>query len=101
MNVDPIYWLLPAGILFTPLVAFAIILFFGKYIDKYCDKIAIMAMSVALVFSVALFSCNVRDNGIYSPAHPMITSVSWLNLAGVDLQMGFLVDNLSSFMCIV
>ena len=101
MNGDPLYWLLPAAILFTPLVAFAIILFFGKYIDKYCDKISIMAMAIALGCSITLFTCNVTDQGVNSPSHPIITSVSWLNLAGIDLQMGFLVDNLSSFMCIV
>ena len=44
MHTDPLLWLLPAGILLVPLVTFAIILFFGIYIDRYCDKIAIMGM---------------------------------------------------------
>ncbi|HYG75456.1 MAG TPA: NADH-quinone oxidoreductase subunit L [Planctomycetota bacterium] len=101
MNVDPIYWLLPAGIMLVPLAAFAIILFFGKYIDKYCDKIAIIAMSVGFVLSLALVIFNAQDRGLQSQQQPIITTISWMNLAGVNLQMGFLVDNLSAFMSMV
>ena len=100
-NFDPIYVMLPAGILLIPLVGFAIILFFGKYIDKYCDKISIIAMSIAMVLSVALFTYTVKDGGPHTQATPHITSFSWINIGGIDLQMGFLVDNLSSFMCLV
>ena len=100
-NHDLVYTLLPAGILFVPLIAFAIILFFGKYLDRFADKIAIIAMLLSFVFSIALFACNVKDHGAHSQSHPVISSVSWMSLAGVDLQMGFLVDNLSSFMSII
>src|SRR6185503_15990008 len=96
---DPIYWLLPAGILLVPLVTFAIILFFGKYIDRFCDKIAIMGMVISFFLSLTLLTVVPRDNP--DPTlHRAITSISWLNLAGVDLQMGFLVDNLSAFMSV-
>ena len=98
---DVIYTLLPAGILLVPLAAFALILFFGKYLDRFADKIAIIAMLLSFVFSVLLFVCNVTDHGTRSQGHPFISSISWINLAGVDLQMGFLVDNLSSFMSMV
>ena len=100
-TIDPIYILLPAGILLIPLLAFAVILFFGKYMDRFTDRIAIVAMALAFVLSVALFSCNVKDNGAGAQAHPVISSFSWINIGGVDLTMGFLVDNLSSFMCVV
>jgi NADH-quinone oxidoreductase subunit L len=98
---DPIFWMLPAAILAIPLLTFAVILFFGKHMDRYCDKLSIIAMAVSFALSVALFSANVQLGGEHSPAHPIVNSVSWLNLAGVDLRMGFLVDNLSSFMCMV
>jgi NADH-quinone oxidoreductase subunit L len=100
-NVDSIYWLLPAGILFLPLLAFAVIIFFGKHMPRFTDKIAILAMALALACSVALFACIAKDRGAAAQGVPVITSVSWMNLAGVNLTMGFLVDNLSAFMCIV
>jgi NADH-quinone oxidoreductase subunit L len=99
-NVDPIYWLLPTGILLVPLVAFAIVLFFGKYIDRFCDKIAIMAMVISFFMSVALLTVVTREHP-NSATNPIIVSISWLKLAGVDLQMGYLVDSLSAFMSVV
>jgi NADH-quinone oxidoreductase subunit L len=98
---DPIYWILPAGILLLPLLAFVIILFFGRYMERYNDKVAIIAMFLAFGLSVALFALNSSENGVNSQAKPIVTSFSWMNLAGVDLQMGFLVDNLSAFMSII
>src|ERR1700755_896772 len=100
MHTDPLLWLLPAGILLVPLVTFAIILFFGKYIDRFCDKIAIMGMVIAFFLSVTLLAL-VRHEHPDAAVHPVIKSMSWLNLAGIDLQMGFLVDNLSAFMSVV
>ncbi|HEY3322619.1 MAG TPA: NADH-quinone oxidoreductase subunit L [Planctomycetota bacterium] len=100
-NADQLYWLLPAGILGLPLLGFAIILFFGKYIDRFCDRIAIISMAGALAFSIALFAMNVKEHGAAAQAHPVIHSISWLHVGSVDLQVGFLVDNLSSFMSII
>ncbi|MCY3021680.1 MAG: proton-conducting transporter membrane subunit, partial [Planctomycetota bacterium] len=109
-HVDAIYWMLPAGILFLPLLAFVIILFFGRYLERpatqpgrlrYVDAIAIIAMVLALALSVALFACVVRDKGAQAQADPFVTSVSWIDIAGISLTLGFLVDNLSAFMCIV
>jgi len=100
-EVDSIYWLLPTGILLLPLLAFAIITFFGKQGQRFADKLAIVAMALALALSVALFACIARDKGAGAAQAPIITSISWMNLAGVNLTMGFLVDNLSAFMSIV
>ncbi|MGD0092787.1 MAG: NADH-quinone oxidoreductase subunit L [Planctomycetota bacterium] len=100
-EVDSIYWLLPAGILILPLLAFVLILFFGKHMPQFTDKLAIIAMTLALALSVALFACIARDRGACAQSTPVVTSVSWMHLAGVNLTMGFLVDNLSAFMCIV
>ncbi|MFH0939585.1 MAG: NADH-quinone oxidoreductase subunit L [Planctomycetota bacterium] len=101
LSHDSIYWLFPAGILLLPLLAFVVILFFGKYMERYNDKVSIIALLLAFGLSVALFAVNVQEHGANSQAHPIITSVSWMNLAGVDLQMGFLVDNLSAFMSMI
>jgi len=100
-NVDSIYWLLPTGILLLPLLAFAVITFFGKYMPRLTDKIAILAMALSLALSVVLFACIAQDKGAAAQSAPVITSISWMNLAGVNLTVGFLVDNLSAFMCIV
>jgi NADH-quinone oxidoreductase subunit L len=99
--MDNFYLLVPAGILLTPLLAFAIILFWGKWLDKLADKLAIIAMLVSFVLSTALFACCIADRGVTAPSNPIVTSFSWIKLGGIDLQMGFLVDNLSSFMCMV
>src|ERR1051325_9924860 len=99
--MDNFYLIVPAGILLTPLLAFAIILFFGRWLDKLADKLAIMAMLVSFVLSAALFACCINDRGVTAPSNPIVTSFSWIKLGGIDLQMGFLVDNLSSFMCMI
>src|SRR5690242_18043532 len=99
--MDNMYFWVPAGILLTPLLAFAVILFFGKWLDKLADKIAILAMLVSFVLSVSLFACCVTDRGATAASNPIVTSFSWIKLGGIDLQMGFLVDNLSSFMCMI
>lgn len=100
-NLEDIYTMLPAGILLIPLAAFAIILFFGKYLDKVADRISIAAMFIAFTLSIALFASIAQERGALAQSDPIIRSFSWINLGGVDLQMGFLVDNLSAFMCMV
>ena len=171
-DTEQMYTLLASGILFIPLLGFAIILFFGKYIDALCDKISVIAMALALLCSVSLFALHLGDSSrpavtiaieleskiqreknpavkaqlqaelgalrgaqnrarelrakaeastdstekqnliadaktleksspARSAAHPIILSFSWMKLAGVDLQMGILIDTLSTFMCIV
>src|SRR5436190_4809621 len=91
---------IPAGILFTPLLAFAVILFFGKWLDKVADKIAIGAMGIAFVLSAFLFA-QASKQGPELQAHPLISAFTWIEVGSVKLPMGFLVDNLSSYMCCV
>lgn len=98
--MDLISLYLPAGILFTPLLAFAVILFFGKWLDAVADKIAIAAMGFAFLLSACLFA-HAAEAGTGLQAHPITRSFTWIEVAGVQLRMGFLVDNLSSFMCCV
>jgi len=100
-HVDEIYWILPAGILLLPLLGFVLILFFGKYMERFADKLAIILMLLAFVLSVALFAGIVDHKGAAAQSDPVITSVPWMNVAGVTLTMGFLVDNLSAFMSMV
>ncbi|MEI6232716.1 MAG: NADH-quinone oxidoreductase subunit L [Planctomycetota bacterium] len=91
---------LPAGILLVPLLAFAVILFFGKQLNAIADRISIAAMGTAFLLSMCLFS-HTSPMGAHLQAKPIINSFSWINLNGVDLQMGFLIDQLSAFMCCV
>ena len=91
---------LPACIMFIPLLAFAVILFFGKQLNAIADRIAIVAMGTAFVLSMYLFS-QVSPFGAHLQARPIINSFSWINLNGVDIQMGFLIDQLSAVMCCV
>ncbi len=73
---------LPAGILFIPLLAFAAILFFGKWLDKIADRIAIAAMGFAFLMALCLFShAGSSDYGAHLQAHPIINSFSWLKIS--------------------
>src|ERR1043165_5209953 len=91
---------LPAGILFVPLLGFVVILFFGKWLDKIADKIAIAAMGFSFLLSLCLFS-HAAPQGPGLQAIPAVSHFSWIIINGVDLQMGFLVDQLSAFFCCV
>ena len=98
--MDEMFIYLPAGILFVPLLAFAVILFFGKWLDKIADRIAIAAMGFSFLLSLCLFS-HAAPEGAHLQAEPINKAFSWINLNGVDLQMGFMIDQLSSFFCCV
>ncbi|HLX63312.1 MAG TPA: NADH-quinone oxidoreductase subunit L [Planctomycetota bacterium] len=95
-----IYIQLPTLILFTPLLGFAVILFFGKWLDKIADRISIAAMGFAFLCSVCLF-IHVAPQGASLQGHPITRTFSWINIGGVDLQMGYLIDQLSAFFCCV
>ena len=99
MNNDMFIYL-PASILFIPLLAFAVILFFGKQLNAIADRIAIAAMGTAFLCALCLFS-HAAPLGAHLQAKPIVNSFSWMILSGINFQMGFLVDQLSSFMCCV
>lgn len=97
----------PAAILLLPLLAFVVMLFAGKRMDKGADYFAIGVMGTCFLLSVTLFLVNLRAGGAQlqgwetAQRTPFVVSVPWMTMGGVSLGMGFLVDNLSSFMCIV
>ena len=99
--IDPIYTILPAAILGLPLLAFVVIMCFGKHLDKRADKIAILAMLVSFCLSVALYANVIADRGSHAAADPIVVSFSWLTLGSMDLTMGFLIDGLSAFMSMI
>jgi len=102
---------LSAGILFLPLLAFAILLFFGRKFERGADHLATGVMGTGFLLSVALFATNAVYGGasltnpaggwLVSPEHPVVTNFTWMHIGPVKLTMGFLIDNLSSFMCMV
>lgn len=97
----------PAVIVLLPMVTAIVLLFGGRRLDHGADKLAIGAMAVTFVLSVALFVVNVSSGGANgggwagAQAHPFITSATWLSVGGISLPLGFQVDNLSSFMALI
>ncbi|MCW8131473.1 MAG: hypothetical protein KIS92_14080, partial [Planctomycetota bacterium] len=102
---------LSAGILFLPLVAFAILLFFGRKFERGADYLAAGVMGTGFLLSISLFAANLVYGGasptqpaggwLTAPEHPIVANFTWMNIGHVKLSMGFLIDNLSSFMCMV
>ncbi|MBI3828083.1 MAG: NADH-quinone oxidoreductase subunit L [Planctomycetes bacterium] len=98
MDTALFVWL-SASILLLPLVAFAILLFCGKKFERGADYLAIGVMGTAFILSVALFA-----KAAVWPAtsdRPIVANLTWINLGNIKLTMGFLVDSLSSFMCMI
>ncbi len=98
---------LPMGILCLPLLAAIILLIFQRVWAKAADLFAIGTMGFGLVLSVVLFTHTLDSGGAQfqgwqgAAAKPFVTSVEWMRIGDVALTMGFLIDNLSAFMCII
>ncbi|HRJ71495.1 MAG TPA: NADH-quinone oxidoreductase subunit L [Terrimicrobiaceae bacterium] len=88
MSAATVPWI----ILFAPLVAAALILFFGKYSKPLSAGLAIAAAVVCGVLSWWLF---------FQPGNPGPNQIPWIELAGFSIPIGMLVDPLSRTMLVV
>ncbi len=87
---------LPWIILFAPLAAAALITFFFQKSPKIASGIALLGIFLSLAGSVALF---IHHSGGHSL--PVETSWSWLEIGGLTVDFGFLLDPLSILMLLV
>jgi len=88
MNPATIPWI----ILFAPLVAAAIILFFGKYSKPLSAGLAIAAAALGAVLSWWMY---------LDPAAAAESQAYWINIPGFQVPFGVTLDHLSRVMLVV
>jgi len=85
-------------ILFLPLVAFVIQIFFGKHIYRQGDWVSISAISITLILSISMFVVMILD---YDPNFKQEISFTWLDMGSFSISLGLLVDNITVIMLLV
>ena len=85
-------------ILFLPLVAFVIQIFFGKHLYRQGDWVSISAISITLILSISMFVVMILD---YDPNFKQEISFTWLDMGSFSISLGLLVDNITVIMLLV
>ena len=85
-------------ILFLPLVAFLVNIFFGKRLPRQGDWISIGAIITTLVLSLSLF-IGMLSSWDYKFSHEIY--FSWINLGAFKVDLGFWIDNITIVMLLV
>ena len=96
--MDSIYINYSLYILFLPLVAFLIQIFFGKKLPRQGDWVSIGAISITLVLAVTMFISMISK---YDPKFSEEASFTWLDMGEFTIRLGFLVDNITIIMLLV
>ena len=85
-------------ILFLPLVAFVIQIFFGKRLPRQGDWVSVGAITITLILSIAMFVAMLLGN---DPAFKQEASFTWLDMGSFSIELGFLVDNITVIMLLI
>ena len=86
-------------ILFLPLVSFVFQIFFGRKLeDKRGEWVSVGLQFLTLLFSLIVF---IQMLVIRDPAFRREVSFTWLDLQVFQIEMGFLLDNISIIMLLV
>jgi len=91
ITVAVIIWLLP-------LLAFTIQIFFGKRLPRQGDWLVVGSMFIDLILSLGIFF-NVMSH--YDPNFRQVLTFDWITLGTQNIQLGFLIDNVSAVMLVV
>ena len=86
------------AILFLPLAAFIVQIFFGKRLPRQGDWVSISAIMVTLVLSVVMFVSMLLN---YEPNFIQEDSFVWFDMGHFSIRLGFLIDNLTIIMLLV
>jgi len=86
------------AILFLPLIAFVVQIFFGKRLPRQGDWISISAIITTLVLSIIMFVSMLMK---YDPNFIQEDSFVWFDMGHFSIKLGFLVDNLTIIMLLV
>lgn len=85
-------------ILFLPLLAFIIQIFFGKKLPRQGDLVSIFAIVTTLVLALIMFVNMIIE---YNPNFKNEASFTWLDMGSFKIELGFLVDNITIIMLLV
>ena len=85
-------------ILFLPLLAFVIQIFFGKKLPRQGDWVSILAIMTSLVLAIIMFFSMISS---YDPNFKEEASFTWFDMGEFKIRLGFLVDNLTIIMLLV
>ena len=86
------------GILFLPLLSFIIVIFIGKRLPRQGDLVAIGAIMLTLVLSLAMFGSMLLS---HDPGFRHEASFTWMDLGDFKIKLGFLIDNITIIMLLV
>ncbi len=85
-------------ILFLPLVAFVIMIFFGKRLPREGDWLSIGAIFTTLILASIMFISMLLEN---NPYFKYEASITWIDMGAFNIQLGFLIDNITIIMLLV
>lgn len=89
-------WLIPA----LPFLSFLLIAFVTKRSKGLSSTISILAILTSLGIAIAI-AYSVISAGAEIVEHPAITNVNWLNILGLKIDFGTIIDPLSAMMLFV
>ena len=85
-------------IYFLPLAAFVINILIGKRLPRQGDWVSISAVGISLVLSITMFTGMLLD---YNPNFKVEAFWPWIHLGAVNIDLGFLIDNITITMLMV
>lgn len=91
-NMPPVPWI----ILFSPFIASIIITLFFLKKPRLASFTAIAGILISLLFSIALFIFHSQNHFL-----PAESGYSWIQIPGVNIEFGFLLDELSILMLLI
>jgi NADH-quinone oxidoreductase subunit L len=89
-------WLIPA----LPFLSFLLIAFVTKRSKGLSSTVSILAILTALGLAIAI-ATGLIQAGAELVQHPAIVNVNWLNIGGLKIDFGTIVDPLSTMMLFV
>ncbi|WP_088188140.1 NADH-quinone oxidoreductase subunit L [Desulfosporosinus sp. FKA] len=89
-------WLIPA----LPFLSFLLIAFVTKRSKGLSSTVSILAILTALGLAIAI-GLGIIQSGAELVEHPVIVSANWLNIWGLKIDIGTVVDPLSGMMLFV
>jgi NADH-quinone oxidoreductase subunit L len=91
------YTQLPLTILILPLVAFILLIFFGKKLPRQGDWLATGLMTLTLFLSLILLVVKLNTQ----PQEATSSSFDWVVIGSQTISFGIMIDNLAAVMLVV
>ncbi len=85
-------------ILFLPLLAFVLQLFFGKRLPRNGDFIGIGTVLTTLFIAIGMLVTVLLE---FNPDFQITAAFNWINLGRFTVDLGFLIDNITVVMLVV